>query len=65
MTKEKILEVLKEKEKSASEISVNIGRNFYIVTNLLKELVEEGKIEKLEVGKHILWKLKEEEKNGV
>ena len=65
MTKEKILEVLKKEEKSASEISVNVGRNFYIITELLEELLKEGKIEKLEVGKHILWKLKEKGKDGL
>lgn len=59
MIEEKILEVLKEGEKSASEISVKISRNWYITNETLEKMREEGIIIKLEVGKHILWKLKE------
>ena len=62
MIEEKILEILKEGEKSSSEISVKIGRNFYVTTDLLEKLLEEKKIEKLEIGKHILWGIKNAKK---
>jgi len=58
MVKEKILELLKDGEKSASEISVKIGRNWYVTNEILEEMVNEGLIIKLEIGKHVLWKLK-------
>lgn len=58
MVKGKIIEVLKEGEKSASEISVKIGRNFYITLELLEELELENMIEKIEVGKHTIWRIK-------
>jgi len=58
MIEEKILKVLREGEKSASEISVKIGRNFYVTLELLEKLKSENKIEKLKIGKHTFWRIK-------
>lgn len=43
--KDYILDFLKKGEKTASEISIYIGMNYYKVLDLLKELQDEGKIE--------------------
>lgn len=55
--KEKIIESLKDKEKSTSELCSVINRDWYYCLKILEELEKEGKLEKLEIGKFTYWKL--------
>jgi predicted transcriptional regulator len=61
MAKEEILNNLKKREKSTSEIASIISKNYYDCLRLLQELESENLIEKIEVGNFTFWKLK---KNG-
>lgn len=58
MFKEKILEELKKGEKSTSELSSIISRNYYDCLKILEELEIENKIEKINVGKFTFWRVK-------
>lgn len=58
--KNKILEILKEGEKSTTELSSVINRDYYYCIRLLEELEKEKLIMKIEVGKFTFWKLKNE-----
>lgn len=58
MVREKILNSLKEREKSTSEIASITSKNYYDCLRLLQELESENLIEKIEVGKFTFWKLK-------
>ena len=58
-SKTKILEILKEGEKSSTEISSIIKRDYYKTLEILGELEQEGSVEKLNLGdKYTFWKLK-------
>ena len=55
---ERILEILKEGEKSSSEITSLLSRGYYDVLKILKKLELENKIIKIEMGKYTFWRLK-------
>lgn len=57
----KILEILKEGEKTTTEISSIIRRNYYDVVRILEDLESKKKLEKIEMGKFTFWRLT---KNG-
>ena len=57
---QKIMELLKEGEKSTTEISNNLHRNFYDTNQFLEELEKENKIQKIELNKFTFWKIKED-----
>jgi len=59
--KERILEFLKTKEKSTTEISSFLSRNYYDAIEILEELEKEGKIERLNAGNYTFWRLKNED----
>lgn len=58
--KNKILEILKGGEKSTTELSSIINRDYYYCIKLLEELEKENLIVKIEVGKFTFWKLENE-----
>lgn len=58
-SKPKILDLLKRGEKNASEISIYVGLNYYKTLELLKELIEEHKIELLNFREKKYYKLKQ------
>jgi predicted transcriptional regulator len=60
-SKNRILEFLKKGEKTASEISIYVGLNYYKTLELLKELVEDKKIELLNFREKKYYKLKEKQ----
>ena len=62
--KNKILEILKEGEKSTTELSSIINRDYYYCIKLLEELKKEDLIIKIEIGKFTFWKLKNEIQNN-
>lgn len=53
----KILNILKEGEKSTSEVSSIINRNYYQSLSILEKLFEENKIEKIEKNKYTFWRI--------
>lgn len=53
----KILEILKDGEKTTTEISAIIRRNYYDVVRLLEDLESKKKLEKIEMGKFTFWRL--------
>ena len=53
----KIINFLKDGEKSTTDISHNINRNFYDTNKLLEKLETENRVEKIEVGKFTFWRL--------
>jgi len=59
--KQKVIDFLENKDKSSTEITSHLGRDYYFVLKLLEEMEGEGIIEKLEVGKFTYWRVK---KNG-
>ena len=57
--KKQILEFLKRGEKTASEISIYAGLNYYKILDLLNELIKEGEIELINFRSKKYYKLKE------
>lgn len=56
----KILDILKNGEKSSTEISSLLNRNYYDCLKLLEKLETEDKIIKIQMGKFTFWRLKDE-----
>jgi len=56
--KKKVLEFLKDTEKSTSEISSLLSRDFYFTLRLLEEMKEENLLEKIEIKNFNYWKIK-------
>jgi predicted transcriptional regulator len=58
--KEKILGILKKEKNtfSSSRIAGIVGIDYNYAVKLLEELLNEGKIEKMEMDKFTFWKLK-------
>ena len=57
MIKQKILKILKEGEKSTTEIASKINRNYYDTVNFLKELKKEEEIRMIKINKYTRWEL--------
>jgi len=57
--KKQILEYLKRGEKTASEISLYLGLNYYKVLELLNELIKEGEIKLIEFRNKKYYKLRD------
>lgn len=55
--KETILKILKEGEKTTTEIASIIRRNHYDTLHILEELEKEKKIKKIEIGRFTFWRL--------
>lgn len=62
--KDKIIEFLKEGEKSTSEITSFINRNYYDGLRFLEELEKEGIILRINLNKFTFWRLKINNQNG-
>ena len=61
----KVLYILKEGEKSTSEIASILNRDFYFVSRFLEEMEQKNKIEKTQIKNFTYWKIKiNGEKNG-
>lgn len=56
--KEKILKLLEKGEKAATEIYFLVGSNYYKIRELLDELINEGKVEKIIIRNNKYYKLK-------
>jgi DNA-binding PadR family transcriptional regulator len=61
--KKEILEFLKDKEKSSTEIYHEFSRkNYYTILKILEEMEQEKLITKIEVGNFTFWKVREKSK---
>jgi len=58
MENDLVLDILKDGEKSTTEIASKLKRNYYDCIQILEELLSQNKIEKVEVGKYTFWRLK-------
>jgi len=56
--KKRVLEFLKNNEKSTSEIASLLSRDFYFTSRLLDEMEKEGLLKKLEIKNFTYWKIK-------
>lgn len=54
---DKIIQILKEGEKSSTEIASILNRNYYDVLKLLEELESNNKIKRITMGKFTFWRL--------
>ena len=54
----KVLEILKDGEKSTSEIASIINRDFYFVSRFLEDMGQKNKIEKISIKNFTYWRLK-------
>ena len=57
----RVLEYLKDGEKSTSELASLLSRDFYFTGRLLEDMEQEGLLIKIEVKNFTYWKLK----NGI
>lgn len=57
---ENVLEILKDGEKTTTEISSILKRNYYDTVGILERLESEKKICKIEMGRFTFWKLNED-----
>lgn len=58
--KKRVLEFLKDNEKSTSEIASLLSRDFYFTARLLDEMEKEGLLDKNEIKNFTYWKIKNE-----
>jgi len=61
--KKRILELLKQGEKSTSEITSLLNRNYYDVIQILEEMARENLIKKINIKSFTYWKLKDKDDN--
>jgi DNA-binding MarR family transcriptional regulator len=59
----KVLEFLRDGEKSTSEIASLMNRDFYYVTRFLEEMEQKGMLEKIPIKNFTYWKLKNGNRN--
>lgn len=52
---ERVLDSLSEREKTIGKVSHELGLNFYIVSDIIRNLLEEGLIEQKIIGSRIFW----------
>ncbi|MHA1867809.1 MAG: hypothetical protein ACTSXD_07060 [Candidatus Heimdallarchaeaceae archaeon] len=57
-SEKEILTLLEDGEKSTTEISSFISRNYYDTLEILDKLLTSKKIEKIEIGKFTFWRKK-------
>lgn len=58
---EKIINFLKDGEKSTSEIASHLSKNYYDTIKILEDLKSKKIILKIELGRYTYWKIKEVE----
>jgi len=57
LIEEKILKLIKDTEKSTTEISSFLNRNYYFTLKILEKFEKEKIIERIRVGKFTFWRI--------